>query len=163
MNAPAIIVSLRPLDSYEPRKRLPSGFSPRAAAARGLENIKRNLFGGKASAQTASTRELAAAPELSEQWLRFFLNAILETQIGVRALSQLKDLLDPQLYRYLESTSRRASVHLALGTLHTCRPAPTIVEVSATVRAEDRALGMAARLEHRGGEWVGVYFTILGR
>lgn len=144
---------LRPLDPYEPQKR------PLKVPASAPES---NHHAGDARTWIPP-QAVRAEPEpaLSEQWLRFLLNAILETQVGIRALPQLRRFLEAQLYRLLEFSKRRPEIRLTLGSIQTCRPVVTAVEVCGTVRADTRVLALAARLEHVSGEWICVAFAIL--
>lgn len=84
---------------------------------------------------------------------------VLEVLDGRRQLDQLREMLNPAVYQSLLTTHRRTGTgwQHRLRTMHTCRPAPDVVEVCATLAlvsartGRGRIVAVAARVVEREG------------
>jgi hypothetical protein len=106
-----------------------------------------------------SVPAMRAAPErrLGEEDARRLVTFVLEALDGRRPLPQLAGVVDEEVVREL----RVAPARLRLGRLRVCRVAPDAAELSGTVLRGERVHGVAARVEHVGGNWVCTVFKVL--
>lgn len=115
----------------------------------------------------AGTR-LAPPPEGTPVWdepaatraqLWRLLRLVLEVLDGRRPPGQLRDSLSGPVFESLLTRSQHtAGRRHRLCSLHTCRPAPGVIELCGTVlvsspRGGQRAVALAARMEHTGSRW----------
>jgi hypothetical protein len=96
-------------------------------------------------------------------WASRLAQAVVETVGGQRPVSQLVRWTAPEVHRDLERRAglvRRAAgpgvrtVRPQVRSVHVCRPAPDVAEVSVHVRHGARSRAVAMRLERRGERWL---------
>jgi hypothetical protein len=96
-------------------------------------------------------------------WASRLAQAVVETVGGQRPVSQLVRWTAPEVYRELERRTRvlaravgpgQRSVRPQVRSVHVCRLAPEVAEVSVHVRHAARSRAVAMRLEQRGERWL---------
>jgi Family of unknown function (DUF6459) len=98
-------------------------------------------------------------------WAARFAQATVEVLGGDRPLPQLLRWTSARVYADLDrrvrilgraapAPQRLRTVRPQVRSVHVCRPAPAIAEVSVHVRHGHRSRALAARLEHRQGRWL---------
>ncbi|WIX82064.1 Rv3235 family protein [Amycolatopsis carbonis] len=97
----------------------------------------------------------------SEKHLAGRLNSILEVLSGLRAASQIQQLVAPQLYARLIAHGRLPSTHHRIGNLHLCHPTDAALEAATTIQSGPRVLALAARFERNRTGWVCTRFHLL--
>lgn len=113
------------------------------------------------------TRSFSRVTELADHevraWAARFSQGVVEALGGHRPVTQLLRWTSPQIYHDLERRARQVRQAADLGTrsvraqvrsVHVCRPAPDVAEVSVHVRHARRSRALALRLERRQGRWV---------
>src|SRR3989440_4098602 len=96
--------------------------------------------------------------EVRDQLWRL-LCLVLEVFDGRRAITQLNGTVSPPVFASLSTRSQfTAGRQHRLRTLHSCRPAPGVLEICATVAVSTparrpHAITLAARVEQRRGRW----------
>ncbi|HET6707822.1 Rv3235 family protein [Amycolatopsis sp.] len=88
------------------------------------------------------------------------LNMLLEAYDGRRPAAQVRALVAPEVYAGL-SGPRRARPRHRTQTIHTCAPAPDVVEACARVEADDRSFALAARFTRTPAGWRCERFALL--
>jgi len=99
-----------------------------------------------------------------QRWAARFAQATVEVLGGDRPLPQLLRWTSASVYADLDrrvrilgraapAPQRLRTVRPQVRSVHVCRPAPAIAEVSVHVRHGPRSRALAARLEHREGRW----------
>jgi hypothetical protein len=100
-----------------------------------------------------------------QTWAARFAQATVEVLGGDRPLPQLLRWTSARVYADLDrrvrilgraapAPQRLRTVRPQVRSVHVCRPAPAIAEVSVHVRHGHRSRALAARLEHREGRWL---------
>jgi hypothetical protein len=98
---------------------------------------------------------------------RVMLTKVLEVMDGRRPIGQLRTLLTDPVYEATLTRLRMmpTGVRYLLYSVHTCWPAPGVVELSGRVettrQGSRRAQALAARLERRHGTWRCVFLRII--
>ncbi|SER27662.1 hypothetical protein SAMN05216188_109270 [Lentzea xinjiangensis] len=88
------------------------------------------------------------------------LGVVLEVLDGRRPARLLRQVAVPGLAARLGALVRARSTRMVRAP-RICHPSRFVAEVSVTVRREGRVLAVAARAEHRGGQWWLTAFTVL--
>lgn len=100
-----------------------------------------------------------------QTWAARFAQATVEVLGGDRPLPQLLRWTSERVYADLDrrvrilgaaapAPQRMRTLRPQVRSVHVCRPAPQIAEVSVHVRHGHRSRALAARLEHRQGRWL---------
>ncbi|KDN23380.1 Rv3235 family protein [Amycolatopsis rifamycinica] len=88
------------------------------------------------------------------------LNMLLEAYDGRRPAAQVRALVAPEVYAGLSGPRRPRPRHRTQ-TIHTCTPAPEVVEACARVEADGRAFALAARFTRTPTGWRCERFALL--
>ncbi len=88
------------------------------------------------------------------------LNMLLEAYDGRRPAAQVRALVAPEVYAALTGTRRPRPRHRTQ-TIHTCAPAPGVVEACARVEADGRSFALAARFVRTPAGWRCERFALL--
>ncbi|MDX3194499.1 Rv3235 family protein [Streptomyces sp. MN03-5084-2B] len=97
-------------------------------------------------------------PEAGE--VGHLLNMLLEAYDGRRPATQVRDLVAPEVYAGLSGPRRPRPRHRTQ-TVHTCAPAPEVVEACARVEADGRSFALAARFVRAPAGWRCERFALL--
>jgi hypothetical protein len=81
------------------------------------------------------------------------VTAILEAHEGRRPPSQVRPLLEAELYQRLLTGTRPSARPFVVRKVHTCVPAEDAVEACATVHTGTRVFALAARFEKKPSGW----------
>lgn len=88
------------------------------------------------------------------------LNMLLEAYDGHRPVPQIRGLVAPEVYAALGGP-RLARPRHRTQSVHTCTPAPGVVEACARVEADGRSFAVAARFTRTPAGWQCVRFALL--
>ncbi|MFF1612655.1 Rv3235 family protein [Amycolatopsis sp. NPDC058278] len=88
------------------------------------------------------------------------LNTLLEAYDGRRPAAQVRALVAPEVYAGFAGPRRTRPRHRTQ-TIHTCTPAPEVVEACARVEADGRSFALAARFTRTPTGWRCVRFALL--
>ncbi|MEU4521186.1 Rv3235 family protein [Amycolatopsis sp. NPDC024027] len=88
------------------------------------------------------------------------LNMLLEAYDGRRPAAQVRALVAPEVYAGFIGPRRTRPRHRTQ-TIHTCTPAPEVVEACARVEADGRSFALAARFTRTPTGWRCVRFALL--
>ncbi|WP_370968492.1 Rv3235 family protein [Amycolatopsis sp. cg9] len=88
------------------------------------------------------------------------LNMLLEAYDGRRPAAQVRALVAPEVYAGFSGPSRTRPRHRTQ-TIHTCTPAPDVIEACARVEADGRSFALAARFTRTARGWRCVRFAVL--
>ena len=88
------------------------------------------------------------------------LNMLLEAYDGRRPAAQVRALVAPEVYAGLTGPRRPRPRHRTQ-TIHTCTPAPDVVEACARVEADGRSFALAARFIRTPAGWRCERFALL--
>lgn len=88
------------------------------------------------------------------------LNTLLEAYDGRRPAAQVRALVAPEVYASL-SGPRLARPRHRTHRVHTCTPAPGVIEACARVEADGRSFALAARFTRTPDGWRCERFTVL--
>ncbi|WP_410645650.1 Rv3235 family protein [Amycolatopsis sp. lyj-346] len=88
------------------------------------------------------------------------LNMLLEAYDGRRPVAQIRALVAPEVYAGLSGPQRARPRHRTQ-TIHTCTPAPEVVEACARVEADGRSFALAARFTRTPTGWRCERFALL--
>ncbi|NBH12530.1 Rv3235 family protein [Amycolatopsis sp. SID8362] len=88
------------------------------------------------------------------------LNMLLEAYDGRRPAAQVRALVAPEVYAGFSGPSRTRPRHRTQ-TIHTCTPAPDVIEACARVEADGRSFALAARFTRTPTGWRCVRFALL--
>ncbi|WP_410607474.1 Rv3235 family protein [Amycolatopsis sp. lyj-109] len=88
------------------------------------------------------------------------LNMLLEAYDGRRPAAQVRALVAPEVYAGLTGPRRPRPRHRTQ-TIHTCTPAPEVVEACARVEADGRSFALAARFIRTPTGWWCERFALL--
>jgi Family of unknown function (DUF6459) len=145
------------------RERVP------VASVQGTLALDLGLAGTPAEPRTPELRIVPGdgTPDHHEvqTWAARFAQATVEVLGGDRPLPQLLRWTSARVYADLDrrvrilgraapAPQRLRTVRPQVRSVHVCRPAPAIAEVSVHVRHGHRSRALAARLEHREGRWL---------
>ncbi|MEV4055641.1 Rv3235 family protein [Amycolatopsis sp. NPDC049688] len=88
------------------------------------------------------------------------LNMLLEAYDGRRPAAQVRALVAPEVYAGLSGPRLPRPRHRTQ-TIHTCTPAPDVVEACARVEADGRSFALAARFTRTPTGWRCERFALL--
>ncbi|MGW3966392.1 Rv3235 family protein [Amycolatopsis sp. NPDC005003] len=97
-------------------------------------------------------------PEAGE--VSHLLNMLLEAYDGRRPAAQIRALVAPEVYASLAGPCPPRPRHRTQ-TVHTCTPAPEVVEACARVEADGRSFALAARFTRTPTGWRCERFAVL--
>ncbi|MET9001387.1 Rv3235 family protein [Amycolatopsis sp. Hca4] len=97
-------------------------------------------------------------PEAGE--VGHLLNMLLEAYDGRRPVAQVRALVAPEVYAGLSGPRGPRPRHRTQ-TIHTCTPAPEVVEACARVEADGRSFALAARFTRTPTGWRCERFALL--
>ncbi|WP_216209406.1 Rv3235 family protein [Amycolatopsis aidingensis] len=149
--------ALRPLQPYEPpMRRAPIRYVHTGQLALDLHLT----FGGRRPA--AARPAPPPVPVLERRRLHDMLTVILEASTGHRQATQVRSLLDRELYRELMANPRTIGPRHALKSVHACQPAIDAIEACGRVHAGNRVMALVARFEEQAGQgWRCTLFSLL--
>ncbi|MEU0529845.1 Rv3235 family protein [Amycolatopsis tolypomycina] len=101
-----------------------------------------------------------APSQLEADELGRLVNMLLEAYDGRRPAAQVRALVAPEVYAGLTGASRARPRHRTQ-TIHTCAPAPDVVEACARVEADGRSFALAARFTRTPTGWRCERFALL--
>ncbi|GHG35917.1 MULTISPECIES: Rv3235 family protein [Amycolatopsis] len=101
-----------------------------------------------------------APPQLEAGEVGHLLNMLLEAYDGRRPAAQVRALVAPEVYAGLTGPRRPRPRHRTQ-TIHTCTPAPEVVEACARVEADGRSFALAARFVRTPAGWRCERFALL--
>lgn len=88
------------------------------------------------------------------------VGVVLEVLDGRRPGRLLRQVAVPGLAARLSAAVRARSTRMVRAP-RVCHPSRFVAEISVSVRREERVLAVAARAEHRDGQWWFTAFTVL--
>lgn len=99
--------------------------------------------------------------EISKRQVERILGGLLEVHSGLRAVTQLRPWLSPELaMRILDDTPWNRPRY-QLRSTHLCLLSDDSFEVAATALARSRTVAVTARFEHRSRQWRCTQFAVL--
>ncbi|WP_410587721.1 Rv3235 family protein [Amycolatopsis sp. lyj-23] len=101
-----------------------------------------------------------APRQLDADEVGHLLNTLLEAYDGRRPAAQIRALVAPEVYAGLAGPRRPRPRHRTQ-TVHTCTPAPEVVEACARVEADGRSFALAARFTRTPTGWRCERFALL--
>ncbi|WP_410572555.1 Rv3235 family protein [Amycolatopsis sp. cmx-4-61] len=101
-----------------------------------------------------------APRQLDADEVGHLLNTLLEAYDGRRPAAQIRALVAPEVYAGLAGPRRPRPRHRTQ-TVHTCAPAPEVVEACARVEADGRSFALAARFTRTPTGWRCERFALL--
>ncbi|MGW4058405.1 Rv3235 family protein [Amycolatopsis sp. NPDC004747] len=126
--------------------------------AAGPAEVRRSRHRHPGDARCPAPRQLEAGLEADE--VGHLLNMLLEAYDGRRPAAQIRALVAPEVYAGLAGPRRPRPRHRTQ-TVHTCTPAPEVVEACARVEADGRSFALAARFTRTPTGWRCERFALL--
>lgn len=116
---------------------------------------------GRHVPQREEERARCPAPRQGEAGeVGHLLNMLLEAYDGRRPAAQVRALVAPEVFAGLAGPRRPRPRHRTQ-TIHTCSPAPDVVEACARVEADGRSFALAARFVRTPAGWRCERFALL--